>query len=903
MPSSPEQPAIALGVRPSGMPFLREAPGEETPADPAVAARVRGAFDQGPFHGLLHLGAVEPGAVLPASLGFGRGFAMTFMTALCAVADLETAREKAEPAFPDREMEGLLGSMPPLAGGEYVSVETLRGWWQGVLAIARERIGAHRGPVQELLRAWNPAWNLVGRVWFHLAENKRHPAAPFAFMATYTARLGAHARPQHIPLGRALVEYAGEDAREALVTLLAPVQRAADSSTLVRRLVDSGEVFHPLAWTPSEALPFLRDIPAMESAGVLVRVPDWWNARRPPRPSVKVTVGSRQPSGFGAGAMLDFSVDLALDGEPLGPEDWDAISASTDGLVLLKGRWVEVDRDKLAAVLDHWKSVQRAAASDGVPFLEAMRLLAGGGRAGEGAQEIGSDQWSQVESGAWLAGVLERLRSPEAITEIDPGQDLKATLRPYQRVGVRWLWALVSLGLGGCLADDMGLGKTVQVLAVLLMLRRERRRVCSLLVAPASLLGNWKAEIARFAPSLRIRVAHGSAAPEERVQGEGRELDGVDLVMTTYGSVHRFGWLGQRDWGLVVLDEAQAIKNAGARQARVVKTLRARTRLCLTGTPVENRLADLWSLFDFLLPGLLGSIKKFGEWTRHLERAGGFGPLRKLVGPYILRRLKTDPRVISDLPDKTEMLAWCSLTKVQAVLYQKAVEELRARLAAADGMQRRGTILAFLMRFKQICNHPSQWLGDGTWAPEASGKLARLREIAEQVESKQEKMLVFTQFRETTAPLAAFLAGVLGRPGLVLHGQVPVGKRKQLVDAFQGDDGPPFFVLSLKAGGTGLNLTAASHVVHFDRWWNPAVENQATDRAFRIGQKKNVLVHKLVCKGTIEERIDELITSKRELAEQVVGEGAERLLTEMSNDEVMRLVSLDLEAAMGAGDT
>jgi non-specific serine/threonine protein kinase len=351
---------------------------------------------------------------------------------------------------------------------------------------------------------------------------------------------------------------------------------------------------------------------------------------------------------------------------------------------------------------------------------------------------------------------------------------------------------------------------------------------------------------------------------------------------------------------LAVLDEAQAIKNPDAKQTRAVKQLKAGARLALTGTPVENRLSDLWSIFDFVNPGLLGTAKQFTGFAKRLgdRPHGSYGPLRELVRPYILRRLKTDKTVISDLPDKTEIKAFCPLSRHQAALYEQAVRELAEQLADVEGIRRRGLVLAFLMRFKQICNHPSQWLGDGAWGEADSGKFARLREIAEVVAAKQEKMLVFTQFREVTAPLAAFLGSVFQRPGLVLHGETEVKKRKDLVRRFQEDETVGFFVLSLKAGGSGLNLTAASHVVHFDRWWNPAVENQATDRAFRIGQTKNVLVHKFVCRGTVEEKIDELIESKRHLSQQLLEGGADLLLTELKDEELLKLVALDINKAL-----
>jgi non-specific serine/threonine protein kinase len=495
---------------------------------------------------------------------------------------------------------------------------------------------------------------------------------------------------------------------------------------------------------------------------------------------------------------------------------------------------------------------------------------------------------------------LRGLRQPDGLAQVDPGPALKASLRPYQQAGLRWLYLLTRLGLGACLADDMGLGKTVQVLALLLVLQREQTATPrpSLLVAPASLLANWAAEAERFAPGLRLLIAHPSALPAPELRAlTATRLAGFDLVITSYGTLLRQPTLAAMRWRLAVLDEAQAIKNPGSRQTRQVKLLQADSRIALTGTPVENRLSDLWSIFDFTHPGLLGSGKDFSAYTKRLAEQQQFGTLRKLVQPYILRRLKTDKRVIADLPDKTELKTWCHLSPAQTALYQRAVQELAQALERTDGIARKGLVLSYLMRFKQICNHPSQWLGDAAWRAADSGKFDRLRELAELIAAKQEKLLVFTQFRETTEPLAAFLGSIFGREGLLLHGGTPVAQRRDRVKQFQDDELTPFFVLSLKAGGAGLNLTAASHVIHFDRWWNPAVENQATDRAYRIGQRRNVLVHKFICQGTVEERIDQMIESKQQLVTDLLEGSAELQLTELSDRELLALVKLDIHAA------
>ncbi len=533
-----------------------------------------------------------------------------------------------------------------------------------------------------------------------------------------------------------------------------------------------------------------------------------------------------------------------------------------------------------------------------------MRLLAGAPADLSDDGSVGSDEreWSFVGAGTWLSDVLSNLRDPEGLAPGAIRGDFRGTLRPYQEIGRNWLWFLSNLGLGACLADDMGLGKTIQVLALLLALKEhDPSGNASLLVLPATLLANWKAEIAHFAPTLEACFVHPSESDRSTLAAMAEDpvkvAAGADIVLTTYGMLSRQAWLRDVRWRLVILDEAQAIKNPSTRQTKSVKQLDADARIALTGTPIENRLSDLWSLFDFLSPGLLGSAAKFKEFIKGMEarEQDRYAPLRTLVRPYILRRLKTDKSIIADLPDKTEVKAFCGLSKKQATVYARSVDELATAIRVLDGMKRRGLVLAYLMRFKQICNHPSQLLGDGGYEPAESGKFHRLKEICEEIASRQEKVLVFTQFREMTEPIASFLGELFGREGLVLHGGTAVKKRKALIDLFQQEDGPPFFVLSLKAGGTGLNLTAASHVIHFDRWWNPAVENQATDRAFRIGQHRNVVVHKFICRGTIEEKIDALIDEKTNLADDLLTAGAEAMLTEMSDDELLKIVALDID--------
>ncbi|HVS34311.1 MAG TPA: DEAD/DEAH box helicase [Gemmataceae bacterium] len=900
-----------LFISPSGRLGLMES---SHPDDGAavLSKSIVAAFGAGPAHGLLHLATKELQTHLPPALESVRSFACTYLTRLCQTQGHEQTHDL-PPTPPPSEAERTAWIMqaPPMVGLEYLRPDTLAEWWTDLDALVREEIRRHKGGAQAYLSEKNPQWRFVGRVTLHLAENKRDPESPFAFLATYVSRLSPQGRVQHEPLGRALQQYAGAGNRKALLSLLTPLDRAAERSALVKDLVDSGEVYHPLAWSPQEAHRFLQDIPIFEESGLLVRVPDWWKPHHPTRPIVNVQINPRNASRLGVDALLDFSVGVALDGETLSEAELQEMLAATGGLVRFKGKWVEIDRAKLAEALEHWRTVERQVKRDGLSFFEGMRLLAGAPLDRDASADIpeAAREWTGLKAGPALEAMLKQVEAPDA-RQVPPPPDLKAELRPYQRIGLSWLHFLAQLGLGACLADDMGLGKTVQVIALLLALKRERdpgelggvspqRAVPSLLVVPASLIANWKAEIERFAPSLKIAIAHPSETPAGKEDLSDADMEDRDLVITTYGMLARKERLRQRQWRLAILDEAQAIKNSGTRQTRAVKELQAAGRIALTGTPVENRLSDLWSLFDFLNPGLLGNAKAYANFVKRLEAPPkpSYQPLRALVGPYILRRLKTDKRVIADLPDKTEVKAYCGLSRQQAALYEQTVRDLQEKLETTDGVQRRGLVLAQLMRLKQICNHPAQMLGHGDYDPKHSGKFQRLAALCEELAQRQEKALVFTQFRETAEPLAQFLEGVFGRPGLVLHGGTAVAKRRELVERFQRDDGPPFFVLSVKAGGTGLNLTAASQVIHFDRWWNPAVENQATDRAFRIGQKRNVLVHKFVCRGTVEERIDALLTSKADLMRDVV-EGGERLLTEMPNDELLAFVALDVSKAL-----
>ena len=428
-----------------------------------------------------------------------------------------------------------------MTGVEYLTAEVLATLWIDIDNALRQELVASKSPLQEFLKARDPIWNLVGRVHFNLAENRKDPEAPFAFLATYTSRVSAHGKAQHLPLSQALAEFSNGKSQARLLSLLMPVQRAAEQCGWLRAMVESGAIYHPLRWLPADAYQLLSDVPKLKAAGIIVRAPGTWQAGRPARPLVKASIGAQPPSLLGKDALLDFSMEVTLDGEPLSPAEIASLLASDNGLQLVRGRWVEVDRKKLGRMLERFQAIERAAAENGLPFAEAMRLVAGASL--DGADNSVDAEWSELVAGPWLAQILQGLRHPEGLAQVSPGADLKATLRPYQQAGVRWLYLLTRLGMGACLADDMGLGKTIQVLSLLLILKREDGDKTtafrpSLLVVPASLMANWAAESERFCPGLRILIAHPSACPPAELRAlEASRLIGVDLVITTYGSL------------------------------------------------------------------------------------------------------------------------------------------------------------------------------------------------------------------------------------------------------------------------------------------------------------------------------------------------------------------------------
>lgn len=857
-------------------------------------------FKTGSGEGLLYLDSLTDHFVSQSDFSYWRDFVRLYLSLFASIQDLDKRDLVNNPvtiALPSVDLSRLKLTIPPMKGAEYINEDSLTVLWNAIGQALQSEILKSNKNISEFFEQRHSSLSLLGRVCFHLAENKNSIEEPFAFLATFAHQISIEGKTQHLPLNRALEEYAGAKQKINLLRLLSPIQKASKESEFIKNLVDSGDIYHTLAWNAKEAHGFLKAIPIFEKSGIAVRFPNWWKQKNANRPQVSIKLGDKTPSKMGFDALVDFSMSVMLGDKDLSQKEIQYLLDSSENLIFFKGQWVEVDKDKLSDILNKWKSVSQSVGGE-LSFGEAMRLLSGMESSVVDLLTQDEQSLTRIVSGSWLEKIFEQIRSPEISQKVDGilKNYLLANLRPYQRIGVAWLFQLNQMQLGGVLADDMGLGKTIQIISLILLrlhIHSESSFHC-LLVVPASLIGNWKSELGRFAPSLSFWVAHPSGNGYQKPSGVL-----TPVTITTYGSISKMKWLADFEWSAIIADEAQAIKNPNAKQSKTLKSLKSKHRLALTGTPVENHLSDLWSLFDFVSPGLLGSSKAFDSFVKksRSENSSPYASVRKLVQPYILRRLKTDKTVIQDLPEKTEMKTYCSLSNGQIALYQKSVASLVKEIQHADGIKRRGIVLSYLMRLKQICNHPSQFVKDGRFLESDSGKFQRLREICEVIAEKQEKLLVFSQFKEMTEPISDFLKSIFRQPGLVLHGEVPIKKRSQLVSEFQRDDGPPYFVLSLKAGGTGLNLTAASHVIHFDRWWNPATENQATDRAFRIGQKRNVLVHKFICKGTLEDKIDEIIESKRSMSNELLEGGDAAILTELGNDELLKIVTLDINSA------
>ncbi|MCC5658071.1 DEAD/DEAH box helicase [Nostoc sp. XA010] len=808
----------------------------------------------------------------------------------------------------DAQVRGMVGSQPPMEAKAMASLAGGVRQWLQALTNASHTVNADAIEVERLeaaLKAWTMPlqYQLTLKTLFRTCFQLRSPESGETDW-TLVYYLQAADAPEFLvdaatiwnnPVERLV--YENRTIEQPQETFLRGLGLA---SRLYPTIVASFETEYPQfsRITPMQAYEFIKAVAwRLEDSGLGVILPPslanregWAN-----RLGLKITAETpkKKQGRLGLQSLLNFQWQLAIGGQTISKAEFDKLVALNSPLVEINGEWVELRPQDIKTAQTFFTTRKDQMA---LSLEDALRFSTGD------TQVIEKLPVVSFEASGALQELIGALNNNQAIAPLPTPAGFKGQLRPYQERGAAWLSFLERWGLGACLADDMGLGKTIQFIAFLLHLKeQDALENPTLLVCPTSVLGNWEREVNKFAPSLKILQYHGDKRPKGKAFLEAVKKH--DLIVTSYSLLHRdIKSLQSVSWQIIVLDEAQNVKNPEAKQSKAVRELEATFRIALTGTPVENRLQELWSILDFLNPGYLGNKQFFQRrFAMPIEKYGdtaSLTQLRSLVQPFILRRLKSDRDIIQDLPDKQEMTVFCGLTGEQAALYQQVVEQSLVEIESAEGLQRRGMILALLIKLKQICNHPAQYLKQATLEQHNSAKLLRLEEMLEEVLAESDRALIFTQFAEWGKLLKPYLEKQLGREIFFLYGSTSKKQREEMIDRFQHDpQGPPIMILSLKAGGVGLNLTRANHVFHFDRWWNPAVENQATDRVFRIGQTRNVQVHKFVCTGTLEEKIHDMIESKKQLAEQVVGAG-EEWLTEMDTDQLRNLLLLDRSAVI-----
>ncbi|MEH2005091.1 DEAD/DEAH box helicase [Nostoc sp.] len=808
----------------------------------------------------------------------------------------------------DAQVREMAGSQPPMEAKAIASLPSGVQQWLQTLTSASGTVNADAIEVERLeaaLKAWTMPlqYQLTLKTLFRTCFQLRSPEsgetdwilAYFLQAADNPEFLVDAATIWNNPVERLV--YENRTIEQPQETFLRGLGLA---SRLYPTIVASFETEYPQSSriNPIQAYEFIKAVAwRLEDSGLGVILPPslanregWAN-----RLGLKITAETpkTKQGRLGLQSLLNFQWQLAIGGQTISKAEFDKLVALNSPLVEINGEWVELRSQDIKTAQTFFTTRKDQMA---LSLEDALRFSTGD------TQVIEKLPVVSFEASGALQELIGALTNNQAIAPLTTPVGFQGQLRPYQERGAAWLSFLERWGLGACLADDMGLGKTIQFIAFLLHLKeQDALENPTLLVCPTSVLGNWEREVNKFAPSLKILQYHGDKRPKGKAFLE--VVKNHDLIVTSYSLLHRdIKSLQSVSWQIIVLDEAQNVKNPEAKQSKAVRQLSATFRIALTGTPVENRLQELWSILDFLNPGYLGNKQFFQRrFAMPIEKYGdtaSLAQLRSLVQPFILRRLKSDRDIIQDLPDKQEMTVFCGLTGEQAALYQQVVEQSLVEIESAEGLQRRGMILALLIKLKQICNHPAQYLKQATLEQHDSAKLLRLEEMLEEVLAEGDRALIFTQFAEWGKLLKPYLEKQLGREIFFLYGSTSKKQREEMIDRFQHDpQGPPIMILSLKAGGVGLNLTRANHVFHFDRWWNPAVENQATDRVFRIGQTRNVQVHKFVCTGTLEEKIHDMIESKKQLAEQVVGAG-EEWLTEMDTDQLRNLLILDRSAVI-----
>ncbi|MBK5200627.1 MAG: DEAD/DEAH box helicase [Spirochaetaceae bacterium] len=767
----------------------------------------------------------------------------------------------------------LLDNVPLVLGNEFINESWLKYQYSLMNQWISNIIKGSDKPLEATLASYLPSFNVADRTYFHLVETKEEKF-PFAFYCSYTTMIKNEVL--HMPLSYALEEF--KDDERQLLHLLSIIFKASGRSSCLSTLIENGELFNPTYLKGEEAYELLKNSAFFETCGIGFRFPSWWKKKN--KIHSQAVIGSSLKQGLNLQYLLSVELDFVLNEQTLSESELRELNKREEGLVNFNGKWIEIKHELLEQLLSQFEEFNRKF-KKGISFSEYLSM--------QKNEVIVNNEFPEIEftTGKWLEDFKNH--DTQSFETVELSASFKGKLREYQKKGVSWLNDMLHLGFGSTLADDMGLGKTVQILAILTYLFDKNKINNTLLIVPSSLIGNWIAERDKFAPNLEIFILHDKESVLEKLDYRKK-----GLYLSTYKMVSLRESIRKQEWDIAILDEAQAIKNPNAKQSKAIKQLNCTNRIIMSGTPIENSLLDLYSLFDFTNPGLLGTKKEFTDLMKQMEETPKlYKALRNVISPFILRRLKTDKTIIQDLPKKIESDYYVPLSAKQVVLYNKLIKEIENSInESEEGIAKKGLILSSILKSKQICNHPSQYLKSEEYKEKDSGKFLALKLLVQTIYEKRERVLIFTQYKTMIAPIMNYLENLLGLPGLSIDGSVSPKDRTTRVNEFNSDRYYPFMVITIKAGGTGLNLTSANHVIHFDRWWNPSVENQATDRAFRIGQTKVVNVYKFICKGTIEDKINEIILSKSKMSSKIIGNSEESTVSwinKLDNSELIKL--------------
>lgn len=821
--------------------------------------------------------AFETNNVVSTSIKYLKHLTNIFLNKVIVNPSLNLTKEKVDINFSEQEIVEMIDDTPYFIGNEFINKKWLQNHFSQLNKVFYNEINMFDGSISEYFQSKNRKIIFPSRIYFHLVENKNNGKYPFAFLATYSEL--KNEKIVYYPLKYALTEFKNDKYR--LNKLISSITNVSKDSEFIRNFINSGEIFYPLNFTEQEAYIFLKELNIYEQNGIICRMPNWWTTRKNEN---RITIDLKEKIEeswriLTPSVIINLVPSIIYNGVKIDYSEITELLNKSEGLAHIKGKWVVIDHLKLKKILDEYEYYSK----DGTSIFEILQIISGIKK----VEEI-DDIKIEFTRKDWLNRIINKQFSDNLHSNLS--ENFNGILRPYQYDAFKWLYGMNRLNFGVCLADDMGLGKTIELLSFLDKYKEENGKNV-LLIIPASLIENWKNEIKKFTPDIDYFVLKGQ---KELQFGKTRAF----LTITTYQKAVKSEYLETVNWDMIVLDEAQAIKNYDTQTTRKIKRLNTRMRIALTGTPIENNLLNLWSIFDFINPGLLGTINQFKRFCKTLEQnLDNFSNFKSIIEPFILRRLKTDKSIISDLPEKFENDVIINLSKEQVILYKDRVKKFEEILMQGkkscknrSKFEEKSEILNVILDLKQICNHPSQYLGKKGYKLEESGKFIELKSICETIYEKREKVLVFTQFKEIIPALNDLLREVFKKDGYCISGDTSLANRNLYVNNFQSTD-VPYMILSIQAAGVGLNLTSAQNVILFDRWWNPAVENQAIDRTYRIGQKNNVLVYKFISANTIEYAIDKMLKIKANLADKYINSISNDILNKLSAEELLKTLN------------